>query len=50
MEDDDLADSETTPHKYSYASLPEESGGDFWEEIETKLKNHTIGADIPHEH
>ena len=49
MEDDDLADSEITPHKYSYTSLPEESGGDFWEEIETKLKTHTIGADVHHE-
>lgn len=37
-EEDLLEDSEMTPHKYSYSSLPEVAeGADFWEEIETRL-------------
>jgi hypothetical protein len=46
LDDDDLADSEATPNRYSYASLPDHAaGGDFWEEIETKLKTHVIGGE-----
>jgi hypothetical protein len=46
IDEDDLADSEATPHRYSYASLPDHgAGGDFWEEIETKLNTHAIGGE-----
>jgi hypothetical protein len=52
MEDADFADSDVTPHRQSYTSFPDyDGGGDFWEEIETKLHSHLIGSeghiDIP---